>query len=346
VTYRRLLALPCALACALVLFAGLEAGAAVAASSAGAAASSTGAGSGQAAGTVVSLGWSSLTIRTGGRRMSIVRALTAAADLVAQGDYPYVYGGGHAQAGTASIGIKGPGYNGRRGGFDCSGSVGAVLAGAGLLPAGMPVPNDAGIIAELRQTKLIAPGVGHGPGAVTFYDKPNVHIFMSIDGHDFGTSDGGAGNPAQRNGGAGWLDDGAPDASSRLFKPYHLVGSALHATTVYGPTLTFGTGQAYDLLGGVAVGDELRVSYTRDRKGVLTATAIAYAGAKTVTATIAAIAADQSSVTLQTSDGQTLTLATADPRLLDWLGVGDQVSVTYTPGADGTPVVRAIQPVQ
>ena len=337
-TYTRLLALFRALACALVVLAGLEAGTAVASTSAGAAA-------GQAAGTVVSLGLSSLTIRTGGRRMSIVRALTAAADLVARGDYPYVYGGGHAQAGTASIGIKGPGYNGRRVGFDCSGSVGAVLAGAGLLAAGMPVPNDAGIIAELRQAKLIVPGVGHGPGAVTFYDRPNVHIFMSIDGHDFGTSDGGTGNPAQRNGGAGWLDDGAPDAASRRFKPYHLVGLALSATTVYGPTLTFGTGRAYDLLGGVTVGDELRVSYTRDGKGVLTATAIAYDGATTVTATIAAIAGDQSSVTLQTSDGHTLTLATADPRLLDWLGVGDQVSVTYAPGPDGTPLVRAIQSV-
>ena len=265
---------------------------------------------------------------------------------MAQGDYPYVYGGGHAQAGTASVGLKGPGYNGRRVGFDCSGSVGAVLAGAGLLPAGMPVPNDAGIIAELRQAKLIARGVGHGPGAVTFYDKPNVHIFMSIDGHDFGTSDGGAGNPAQRHGGAGWLDDGAPDASSRLFKPYHLVGSALSATTVYGPTLTFATGRAYDLLQGVAVGDDLQVSYARDRRGALTATAITYAGATTVTATITAIADDQSSVTLQIADGHTLTPATPDARSLDWLGVGDQVWVTYTPGADGAPVVRAIQPVR
>jgi hypothetical protein len=270
---KRLLALPRALACALALSAGLLSGAAGAAGVAGSA-PSAGAGSGQAAGTVVYIGWSSFTIRTGGRRMSVVRALTAAADQVAQGDYPYVYGGGHAQAGTASIGIKGPGYNGRRIGFDCSGSVGAVLAGAGLLPAGMSVPNDAGIIAELRRAKLIAAGVGRGPGAVTFYDKPNVHIFMSIDGHSFGTSDGGAGNPSQRNGGAGWLDDGAPDASSRAFKPYHLVAAALSAPTIYGPTLTFETGRSYELLQGVAVGDDLHVSYTRDRKGALTATTV------------------------------------------------------------------------
>ena len=232
-------------------------------------------GSAHAAGTVVAIGWSSFTIRTGGRRMSVVRALTAAADAVAQGDYPYVYGGGHAQAGTASIGLKGPGYNGHRVGFDCSGSVGAVLAGAGLLPPGMPVPNDAGIVTELRRQKLIARGVGRGPGAVTFWDKPGVHIFMSIDGRDFGTSDGGAGNPAQLHGGAGWLNDGAPDAANPAFRPYHLVASELTAATVYGPTLTFQGG--YGVLAGVELGDNLRVTYTRDRKGALTAGAITLA---------------------------------------------------------------------
>lgn len=123
------------------------------------------------------------------------------------------------------------------------------------------------------------------------------------------------------------------------------MNSALRATSVYGPTQTFGTGRAYDLLQGLTVGDDLQVSYTRDRKGALTATAIAYADAHTVTATITAIASDQSSVTLETPDGQTLTLGTPDPRLLDWLGVADQVSVTYTPGPDGTPVLRAVAPV-
>jgi hypothetical protein len=237
----------------------------------------------QASGTVVALGWSSFTVRIGGRRMPVVRALTAAANVVAQGDYPYVYGGGHAEAGTASIGMKGTGYNGRRVGFDCSGSVGAVLAGAGLLPPGMPVPNDAGVIAELRRQKLITRGVGHGPNAVTFWDKPGIHIFMSINGRDFGTSDGGAGNPGQHHGGAGWLDDGAPDASSPAFKPYHLVSSELGASVISGPTLTFQTGRAYNQLEGVVLGDVLRVSYARDRKGALTASEVTLADGTLVT---------------------------------------------------------------
>ena len=132
----RLIALSRALACATIL--SLAVGAS-AASGASATSRAQAQGALAATGSVVSLGWSSFTIRVGGRHMPIVRALTAAADAVTRGDYPYVYGGGHAQAGTASIGIKGPGYNGRRIGFDCSGSVGAVLAGAGVLPAGMPV---------------------------------------------------------------------------------------------------------------------------------------------------------------------------------------------------------------
>jgi hypothetical protein len=342
----RLIALSRALACATTLSLAIGASAASAASAASGASGAQPQGARAATGSVVWLGWSSITIRVGGRHMPIVRALAAAADAVTQGDYPYVYGGGHAQAGTATIGIKGPGYNGRRVGFDCSGSVGAVLAGAGVLPAGMPVPNDAGIIAALRQQKLIARGVGHGPNAVTFWDKPGVHIFMSINGRDFGTSDGGAGNPGQRHGGAGWLDDGAPDAASPAFKPYHLVASELSATTVYGPTLTFQTGSADDLLEGVMLGDNLHVSYTRDRRGALTAREIAFAGARTVTATITAVADDRSSVTVQTAGGQTLTLTAADPRLLDWVGVGDDVSVTYTPGPGGVPVARVIQSVQ
>jgi hypothetical protein len=330
----RLFAYCCALGCALVLSLGALTPSAPAAGTAGSA---------QASGTVVALGWSSFTLRLGGRRMSIVRALTAAANEVARGDYPYVYGGGHAQAGTASIGIRGPGYNGRRFGFDCSGSVGAVLAGAGLLAPGMPVPNDAGIIAGLRQQRLIVRGVGRGADEVTFYDRPGVHIFMNIDGRYFGTSDGGAGNPSQRHGGAGWLDDGAPDTLSRAFKPYHLVASALSTATIYGPTLTFGVGRRYDLLDGVALGDDLHVAYTRGGKGALTAAAVTWLNAQAVSGTVSAIAADQSSFTVLTTDGRSVTFATSSPRLLDWLAPGDAVQVTYTAEANRSLIARSIQ---
>jgi hypothetical protein len=58
----------------------------------------------------------------------------------------------------------GPGYNGKRIGYACSGSVAAVLAGAGLWQPGSGVPNDAGVIRQLRQQKLIAPWRWYGPG--------------------------------------------------------------------------------------------------------------------------------------------------------------------------------------
>ncbi|MHB1834927.1 MAG: hypothetical protein ACYCXW_08170, partial [Solirubrobacteraceae bacterium] len=170
-------------------------------------------------GTVTAAGGGSFTVQTGGREMSVIAALTTAANAVTRQDLPYVYGGGHAQAGTASIGIRGPGYNGHRIGYDCSGSVAAVLSGGNLWQPGSGVPSDAGIIAQLRSEHLIERGAGTGAQEVTLYDNPGVHIFMNIDGRFFGTSDGGAGNPSQRRGGAGWLNDGAPEPSTRTFQP-------------------------------------------------------------------------------------------------------------------------------
>ena len=68
---------------------------------------------GQASGTVIGIARGSFAIEAAGGRMSVVNALTNAANVVTAGDFPYVYGGGHAEAGIASIGIKGPGYNGQ-----------------------------------------------------------------------------------------------------------------------------------------------------------------------------------------------------------------------------------------
>jgi Domain of unknown function (DUF5666) len=297
----------------------------------------------RASGTIVSVDWAGFTIRSGGRRMSVTGALTQAADAVTAGDYAYVYGGGHAEAGTASIGIKGPGYNGRRRGYDCSGSVAAVLSGAGVWPAGSPVPNDAGIIAQLRQEKLIARGVGTGPDEVTLYDHPGVHIFMNIDGRFFGTSDGGAGNPLQRNGGAGWLNDGAPDASSRAYKPYHLNLSVLTQTVTYGPNLTFETGADPNLITGFSVGDNVHVSYTTNRAGAVTLGTVTYANAKTAAGLVAAISANGTSFTVTAANGSSQTFSvTANDPTGGRLQVGDTVTLTYTTAAGGALTAHTI----
>ena len=286
---------------------------------------------GAATGTVTAMSDASFTIQTAGRRVGMVNALVTAANNVTQRDYPYVYGGGHAQAGIASTGVK---LRGHRVGFDCSGSVAAVLAGAGLWPAGSGVPSDAGVIATLRQEGLIARGVGKGPVEVTLYDRPGVHIFMNIDGRFFGTSDGGGGG--NHKGGAGWLDDGAPDASRSVYKPYHFLPSVLRSSTNAGNIISF---QLADLSPPpvLQVGDSVDVTYQEDRAGSLFATTLAFPGAVTTVGTVGTIAPDASSFTLQTSSGSELTLSVLYPQLIQNLAAGDTVQVMYT--ASGTTLI-------
>lgn len=225
-------------------------------------------------GTVVSLDWSELTVQRAGPRMSVIGALTHAADVIAAGAYPYVWGGGHAFAGTASDGTRGgPGYNGRRVGFDCSGSVAAVLAGAGLWAPGAGVPGDSGVIAELGQEHLIARGAGSGPHSVTLWDDRGVHIFIQIGDRFFGTSDGGPPSPANPRGGPAWLDDGAPDTLDRRYRPWHLLPAALSGRVNTGRALTVGlAGTVADTVGQLAVGDRVGVHYATRRRALVAVT--------------------------------------------------------------------------
>ncbi|MFZ0040061.1 MAG: hypothetical protein WAK93_02040 [Solirubrobacteraceae bacterium] len=285
------------------------------------------------------VGASTLTIQTGGRMIGVINALTRSANAITGKEFPYVYGGGHGEAGVPSIGIRGPGYNGRRIGYDCSGSVAAVLAGAGLWAPGSGVPNDAGIIAQLLHEKLIARGPGKAPNEVNLYDNPGVHIFMNINGRFFGTSDGGGGNP---KGGPTWLDDGAPD--SFTFKRYHFLPRVLKNKTSYGHSFTFQTASSPSLVTGAENGDKVTVTYSETKTGSMTARAIQYAGAVTTTGTVTSVAPDGSSVTLQTPTGQTLTLSTSlVTTLIDGLEVGDGVQVTYSTDPAGLLVPHALQ---
>jgi hypothetical protein len=276
----------------------------------------------------MALGSTSLTVATSGRAAGVIHAMTAAADAITRANYPYVWGGGHARAGAASVGIRGPGYNGRRFGFDCSGSVAAVLAAGGLWPAGAGVPGDLGVIQQLLAARLIAPGPGRAPAEVTLYDESGVHIFMNIDGRFFGTSDGAGGG--SRKGGPGWLDDGAADAFTRAFRQYHVLAGALrdHSSDAHRFTL-----QAADPseLAGVALGDRIHVRFRPGPSGTLSLLALTYPGARSAHGTLAAIAADGSSFTLLDAAGQTLSFAApAGSGLTQTLALGDQVLVTYT----------------
>jgi hypothetical protein len=226
---------------------------------------------GSVSGTVTAINGSSITVQTSGKWGGVVDAMISAATKITREDYPYVYGGGHARASVASVGTRGPGYNGHRRGFDCSGSVAAVLVAGGLWPAGSGVPNDAWVIRELLQQGLIARGPGTGPVEVMLYDDPGVHIFMSINGAFFGTSDGGGGgNP---RGGAGWLNDGAPFAWGSTYKRYHIVPSALAGTAGWGHRVTFQAADPQSLT-GLQVHQNVHVTYVEAASGSFIASAI------------------------------------------------------------------------
>ena len=295
---------------------------------------------GRLTGKITALGQFGVTIQTPGPQIGLIDAMTKAANALTADDYPYVWGGGHAVAGVASTGDRGgPGANGKRLGYDCSGAVAAVLEAAGLWPAGYGVPNDAGVIQQLLAQHLIARGAAAMPDGVTLYDHPGVHIFMNIDGRFFGTSDGGGGGDAK--GGPGWLDDGAPDVQSRAFKQYHLLPSVLRDRTAYGHIYGFQTPVQSPMVVGAEVGEKITVSYSALGDGGMAATAVVYAGERTLTGTITAITPDE--IAVSPAGGQAVTLATAlVPQLLTGLAVGDGVDVTYSRDPSGLLVPHAL----
>ena len=294
---------------------------------------------GSLTGRITYLGSSTVTIQTNGHSVGIITALTRTADAVAAGDFPYVWGGGHAQAGVASVGGRGPGYNGRRRGFDCSGSVAAVLSGAGLWPAGAGVPSDLGVVHQLLADGLIAPGPGRAPNAVNLYDDPGVHIFMSIDGRFFGTSDGGGGN---RNGGPAWLDDGAWDSYSHAYKRYHVLPSVLRNHTLYGHSYTFQTFTDPSLVYGAELGDKVTVGYAETATGSMSAKALTFSGLHSLAGTVTALTAG--TLTVQTPSGASVVLNTSlVGDLVSGVQIGDGVQISYTTDSAGRLIPHALQ---
>jgi hypothetical protein len=305
--------------------------------------------SGEVTGSVTSIDAGQITIQTPGRPVGVLNALTAAATRIEAENLPYVWGGGHGQAGVASRGEKGgPGANGRRVGYDCSGAVAAVLVAGGLWPQGQGVPNDWGVIRYLRRNKLIAPGAGTGPTEVTLYDDPGVHIFMNIDGRFWGTSDGAGGGDAK--GGPGWLDDGAWDVTNNRFRRYHFIASVLKAKTTAGYSLTFDLGPQAESLPGLAAGMKVGIAYSTSKYGTMVANAVNYQVPTTTTTTptppttptstatgaVTAIASDDSSFTIEASTGVAMTFevtsgsAVAQQLVAGLLPVNSVVSVAYT----------------
>jgi hypothetical protein len=293
-------------------------------------------------GTLALVGQSDFVVHHAGSPRGVISTLVSAANRVASGTYPYVWGGGHAQAGVPSVGMKGPGHNGRRRGFDCSGSVAAVLTAARLWPTGASVPSDSGVISELRAWHLIARGAGSGTTQVNLYDYPGVHIFMSIGGRFFGTSAGGY--PGNSKGGPGWLDGSTPDVFSHHFKRYHFLPLVLHGQ-VAGQDVAFRSGTLAGLVGQFQPGEPISVSYRQTQYGTLVATSVTYPGASSVTGTVTAVAPDGSTLTVQGPSGSLTTVETGSLAnlVLGSVASGEPVTVSYSDVA-GTLTLRTIAP--
>ena len=119
----------------------------------------------------------------------------------------------------------------------------------------------------------------------------------------------------------------APVARARQ----HSLGDLLHRSAARYP----------DKLAVVA--GDLRVSYAQNGSGGMTASVIGYVGAVTTTGTVASIAVDGSSFTVQTAGGAVLTFSTAtNPELLSALEVGDTIQVTYTKAPTGILTARSL----
>src|SRR4051794_38079320 len=122
----------------------------------------------------------------------MISAMVNQANYIDGQHYSYKWGGGHAN-------FQGP--------YDCSGAVSAVLHAAGLLSH----PMGSGDFEHYG-----APG----KGAVTLYANAS-HVYMSINGHYFGTS---SANPG---GGAGWFNGSARSGFVVVHVPFERMKGSL-----------------------------------------------------------------------------------------------------------------------
>jgi hypothetical protein len=293
-------------------------------------------------GAVAELTGSGLTIQRSGSARGVVTELVAAANSLSVARYPYVWGGGHGQAGNASVGVRGgSGYNGKRDGFDCSGAVAAVLVAAGLWQNGDSVPNDANVITTLKAENLILPGVGRGKREVTLYDRPGVHIFMNIDGRFFGTSDGN--HKGNRKGGPGWLSGRSTDARSRKFKRWHFRAALLSARNTASLLMSFTALGDWELAGELLSGQQISVGYSTSSTGVLQARTVSALNATSVSGTVSALSSDSypGGFTLTLPNGTSMNFV--NDTTVD-VEVGDAVTVAYTSAtSDAETVYQAWQ---
>lgn len=136
-------------------------------------------------------------------------------------NYPYSFGGGHPHVGTPSMGTETETGGALVNGFDCSGSVLAVLAAGGFVPTG----SSFGTSGEMGHVygHIGEPGPGPKGKGITIYWNAQ-HEWMTINGRYFST--GWNKNP---NGGAGWGGENESEwpSASGSYESMHLSAKQL-----------------------------------------------------------------------------------------------------------------------
>lgn len=163
-----------------------------------------------------------------GDTTTVADAIKAAANAINSKNYPYVWGGGHQQIGVASTGDvgQGQGANGTNVGFDCSGSVSAVLGAAQLISS----PAISGNMESALGTNATSGPDPSSSGVNIYYNS--THTFMEIDGQYWGTWDGASVGEGS-NGGPGWNKVAAPSNFLSQFSVCHIKQNVLNQTCKY-----------------------------------------------------------------------------------------------------------------
>lgn len=134
--------------------------------------------------------------KSGSGQRTRLDVMISRASEISNKNYPYSWGGGHQHVGTPSMGTEHESGGAEVNGFDCSGSVLAILAAGGFVPTG----SSFGTSGEMMHVygSIGASGPGPKGKGVTIYAN-STHEWMTINGRYFST--GWNKNPKE---GAGW----------------------------------------------------------------------------------------------------------------------------------------------
>lgn len=161
------------------------------------------------------------TEKTGSGQRTRLEVMISRASEISNKNYPYSWGGGHLSAGLPSIGPEHSSGGASVNGFDCSGSVGAILAAGGFIPTGSSLSSSGSFIHEYGH--IGQPGPGPKGKGVTIYANA-THEWMTINGRYFST--GWNPNP---KGGAGWGGEKESEwpSASGSYESMHLTAKQL-----------------------------------------------------------------------------------------------------------------------